>query len=398
MKMMCCFALFCTVLGMLAFTACNNTAAQGGASELKIEASAEAVSTAQATPIANFNPSAKLVGMLVDKSDSQLVQAAAHGFLRTAENLGYPAKLYDVKSDEEAEAALQQAIEDGCAGLLVWADTAQMQVVARKAEAAGIRTIVPYFETQGVSANLAPDPDDFAGEAARIMCERIKEKGKDSGLIVITGAQSYPEIAQAFQSAIAQNYPQYAVESYASATESGVSQYIEQHAALAGVLGLEAGSAKTWNDACNAITKKLKPAATAAASAEPASQSPEPNQDDSYKRTAVIVALDYTQENLKLVQDGAIYALIARPYYDSAAQSMAVLDRLLRVLPTQTEVLLNAPIIRKNGLDKYLFIMSEVEQWFNGQAADEVEASTVPTASPALTATPDVQPSASAGD
>ena len=59
----------------------------------------------------------KLMGMIIQDDGSMSRYMMMHGFLRTVENLGYPAKLYRVKGD--ASAMVQKAVDDGCIGLLV---------------------------------------------------------------------------------------------------------------------------------------------------------------------------------------------------------------------------------------------------------------------------------------
>ena len=326
------------------------------------------------TPNPNFNAAQTPVGMIIANESDLFMRCAQHGFLRTAENLGYPAKLYTAAADELAVQKVDEAIADKVKGLLIWADSAQMTQVIEKAEQAGIIVVVPYSEVEGTSAKavLATEVVDYSTEAARIMCEEII-KTKNSGSIIITGSEFEPQIAEAFTAAVAKNYPQYLVENFQTLAdhsvvdESGlpvdnlsiITQFIQSRADIVGVLALKAGTAKAWSEVSKTVEAQLK-----AATPSPSTQST-PEGTNNNERRPVIIALDYYKENLELVKDGSIYALIARPYYDSAAQSMAVLDRLLRNIATQTQVRINAPIIRKNGIDKYECIVTETMSWFD---------------------------------
>ena len=102
------------------------------------------------------------------------------------------------------------------------------------------------------------------------------------------------------------------------------------------------------------------PTPSATPSPTPSATGPSPTPDQSYRRYANILVLDYTPANVELVRRGVVTGMIARPFYDSAAQSMAVLDNLLRGLPTQTEVRLNTPIIRRDTVATYEGIIEEV--------------------------------------
>ncbi|MEL7604173.1 MAG: hypothetical protein AAGU77_13535, partial [Bacillota bacterium] len=61
-----------------------------------------------------------LLGFIIPDSQDIALCTAMHGFLRTAENLGYPAKLYHAAAGAQSVAAVEQAAADGCKGLLIW--------------------------------------------------------------------------------------------------------------------------------------------------------------------------------------------------------------------------------------------------------------------------------------
>ncbi len=343
------------------------------------ESTAETATNHSRTPDPNFDPSAVLIGLVMDESEGALAKAAEHGFLRTAENLGYPAKLYVAESSEKAAEMVDTAISDGCEGLLIWADTEPMKAAMAKARAAGIITIATYHSVEEgeADANLKVEPMDYAPEAARILCERIKTRDVEKGTIFVTGAEQFPLIMQPFRDKVKSDYPQFDVVAYEGKNDqNSVNAFVLAHPEMVGVLALEQGSGLIWNDACNQVQdailearKTPKPTAESEGDndrddKETPKPTPTPTPDESYKRYANILLLDYTPENLRLVRRGVVTGLIGRPFYDSTAQSVAVLDRLLRGLPTQTDVVLNTPILRKKDIAKYEGIMGEVVEWF----------------------------------
>lgn len=360
----------------------------------------------------NFDPSAYLIGLVIDEDEGIMSKVAAHGFLRTAENLGYPCKLYSAPTSAEAAVLVDQAIEDGCKGLLIWADSQEMIEGATRAKAAGIYTVVPYWPmAEGIAdANLKVDPSDYAPEAARILCETIKKRGATEGTIFVTGADEFQPIVQYFEEKVKNDYPSYQVVAYEGASDqASVNAFVLAHPEIIGVLALEEGSGLIWNNACNDVQAELLAAmatptpasesddGTSAKSSPTATPTPTPTpeptpEDDSYKRYANILLLDYTQENLRLVRRGVVTGLIGRPFYDSTAQSVAVLDRLMRGLPTQTEVMLNTPILRKDNVAKYEGIMEEVTEWFEITPSPTA----TPTPSPSATLAPSTTPEATA--
>lgn len=385
----------------MSITAC--TKQPEGTEEKVATASAtpSAVKSAEPTPVPDFDPSAYLIGMIIasDKYDLY-THAAEHGFLRSAENLGYPAKLYPIDPTGSAEQVVENVMQDGCVGVLVWAEDENMIQIAEQAHDAGLKVIIPYFHTENadVDANLAPDEMDYGLEAARIMCEEILRRGKKEGTIALPTTDEEMDFAQAFELSVQAHYPQFHVERLkGDMDQKQIEAYIAKHEDLAGVMAIPKGTAKQWKDGCRSVQSQLQaqrqavstPSATpsdATSSAKKASASATDTANENYKRSAVIIALDYEKENLEWVRDEVIYAVIARPFYDSTAQSMAVMDRLLRVLPTQTDVILNAPILRKSGVNKYIILRREVETWFEGAPKPEKtpteEPKTTPTATP----------------
>ena len=60
-----------------------------------------------------------LLGFIVEDDGQMPAYMMMHGFLRTAENLGYPAKLYRAAPGAEAQEAVARALEEGCDALLI---------------------------------------------------------------------------------------------------------------------------------------------------------------------------------------------------------------------------------------------------------------------------------------
>ena len=336
------------------------------ASEAPGDAEPETAGIPEKTPQPLNKPT---IGFLVPDDGSLLMRCAMHGFLRTAENLNYPARLYVLSEGRTASELLDLALKDGCSGLLIWAGTAELEQAAKTASAAGIPVVVPYaattLEATGAQAILSPDPDDFCAEALRVMCEETISRGNTEGVIaVVREPGAYQEIFDAFERAAAASYPQFTISEQIltgskEADTDAARAFIKEHAEISGVFSLSAGGATAWYDGEIKAEAELKKEITS---------TPAPvngvKQKDPRTRTPVIMALDYTEENLSLVQNGKIYALIARPFYTSAAQSTMVLDSILHDAEVQQLTRVNAPVIRKKDVEKYAAIVSEVKEWF----------------------------------
>jgi len=301
------------------------------------------------------NTAKPTIAFIITDDGALLTRCAMHGFLRTAENLNYPARLYKAESGASPEELIDKAVADGCSGFVIWADSAEMDSAVKYAKQQGLPVVAAMASGEMDSSVsmadsvLSSDPDDYCAEAVRIMCEAAISRGNKDGTIIIArqeGADQY--IVDAFQKAINESYPAYTltdmpIASSVSETEAAAKEYLkdEDHRKIAGVLALSPGASTAWYNAEIAAEKAY-----------------------SFKISPVIMALDYTEENLSLVSNSKILCLIARPYYTCAAQATMVLDSLLNGSDVQAEIRVNAPIIKRKDVEKYASIVSEVKTWF----------------------------------
>lgn len=300
-------------------------------------------------------PQKQAIGLIVADDGALLTRSAMHGFLRTAENLNSPSRLYTVSSDVTAVDLVNRAISDECAGLVVWVDSQEAANAAKYARMKGL-PVVAAMAAGSVSsysidadAVLYADPQDYCAEAARTMCETAISRGNKEGTIVIAReAGAHQDIVDAFQAAINSSYPQYTltdmpIASSKAETESAAKEYLkdESHRNIVGVFALSPTAATAWYNAELAAEKAYN-----------------------FKINPAIMALDYTDENLSLVSSSKILCLIARPFYTCAAQATMVLDSLLSNCAVQQSIRVNAPIIRRKDIEKYASIVEEVKNWF----------------------------------
>lgn len=311
----------------------------------------EVTATEEEEPSFSLTGAKPTIGMIIADDGSLLMRCGMHGFLRTAENLNYPARLYRYEMGSSPMALVDQAVADGCQGLLVWADTAELAAAAKYASSLGVEVIIPYAdvttEDTGAQAVLSPDPDDYCAEAVRLMCETTISRGNTTGIIVVAReAGAHQDIVDACQRALDAFYPGFALHDMPLAqtqaeSEEAAKKFIKENRNICGILGLSPTSATVWYNGEIAAEK-----------------------EGDFKVTPVIMGLDYTEENISLVSNSKIYCLIARPYYTAAAQAMMVMDSLLHGVIIQENIRVNAPMIRKKDIEKYSAIVSEVKEWF----------------------------------
>ena len=157
-----------------------------------------------------------VVGFVVPDDGSLLMRCAMHGFLRTAESLSYPARLYAFSSGD-GSAEVEQALADGCGALLVWADTPALAAAAKAASEQGVPVVVPFIGVDPTAAGavsvLAAEEMDYCSEAVRIMCETAISRGNTQGVIVVAReAGAHQEIVDAVQNALNTDYPGYTLQ------------------------------------------------------------------------------------------------------------------------------------------------------------------------------------------
>lgn len=156
--------------------------------------------------------SSTLIGFIIPQSKDIAICTAMHGFLRTAENLGYPAKLYRADAGAQSVAAVEQAAADGCKGLLIWDPNGVNAKAIERAAALTLPVVVPYHSVSdtGVTANVVADLMGYTEEIALGLAERMVERECKAGKILVYGRE--PQAAyEMFKESIASYYPQFNV-------------------------------------------------------------------------------------------------------------------------------------------------------------------------------------------
>lgn len=352
---------------MLSFVACADKPADTAIEEQTAEAAA-----AEMHELAS---GMRLIGFVIDDDGSMGAYMMMHGFLRTAENLGYPAKLYRITSD--ASSAVAEAKEDGCAGLLIPGNYA---AAIAEATQAGMHVVSPYYacETDNAHVNVIADTSEYIEELARGIAERMTERSLKSGRILVYGYDPSVCFAE-FDNAIQEYYPQFRTVTFARTPGSGdeaaideLADYILNNRDIKGLYACDTDSAsiavKARSKAISLFKEmeeeeegddKPTPTPSLAPSADP---TPNPGLLKQISITAFGCGL--SDENLALFNDNDIYALCIEPYYETAATAAMMLDRLLLGEGTAETVTVNRPIAYADTIDKYLAIYNEVKELF----------------------------------
>ena len=327
--------------------------------------------------IAEVSPTGvRLMGFVIEDDGSMGSYMMMHGFLRTAENLGYPAKLYRITSDPSA--AVAEAKADGCAGLLI---PGNYTTAIADAAQAGIFVVSPYYacQTDSVNVNVIADTSEYIEELARGIAERMTERSLKSGRILVYGYD--PSVCYTeFDKAIEEYYPQFQTVTFVRTPGSGDDAAIEELAnyllANRDIKGMYACDTDSASIAVKARSKAIalfkemekekddddaKPTPTPAL--DPTA-GPTPNPGLLKQISITAFGCGLSDENLALFNDNDIYALCIEPYYETAATATMMLDRLLLGEETAETIIVNRPIAYADTISKYLAIYNEVKELF----------------------------------
>lgn len=352
---------------LFVFTACADKP-----TEVSVEEQPE--DTAEAKIIEASSAGMRLMGLVIEDDGSMGAYMMMHGFLRTAENLGYPAKLYRIDSDPSS--AVAEAKADGCAGLLI---PGNYTTAIADAAQAGIYVVSPYqaCETDSVNVNVIADSSEYIEELARGIAERMTERSLKSGRILVYGYD--PSVCYAeFDRAIDEYYPQFQTVTFVRTPGSGdqaaideLANYILNNRDIKGMYACDTDSAsiavKARSKAISLFKEMEKEDADAKPTPTPSlapSADPTPNPGLLKQISITAFGCGLSDENLALFNDNDIYALCIEPYYETAATATMMLDRLLLGEETAETVTVNRPIAYADTITKYLAIYNEVKELF----------------------------------
>ncbi len=334
---------------------------------LATESSEPATFTYAMSNIANTAPSFAEDSLTTTAANTVVYQNSS--MLHAFDTLGTDIEIYQTppNSDWGAPSGISCTDNTG-AGVMVSENVAKTEIP--KLVAAGCK-VVAQGDAPGADISLYTDAADYSAEAARAMGEELIARNLRGGVLVM--AQAADQAAEAFADSFSERYPQYSV--HVQAVPLSEAERAEMIPELAGVYCMIPDAASTWVTTKDAVAKELTPSPTPRTSTPRPSPTPEGAEPTPVPTLAphvaagniVIIATDYTAQNLELLADDDIFAIAARPYFDAAAQGMLLLDRLLRGVQAAEKLRLNVPIIKKANIAKYQSIVDEALAWMGGE-------------------------------
>jgi ribose transport system substrate-binding protein len=305
---------------------------------------------------AEFDPADYPLAIAIGVMNHPVHRIVQLGFLKAAEELGYPAEVIGTEGGDQNEvyAAIDVAVATGTKGIMVWAGDATVFPTLLKMEAAGVAAGIAHFKfdppPRGLTFNLACDPVEYGKESALMIAEAIK--GKRGTIAVTQNTKNITEnaAAESFIATIESlNLPGVTVlkpelegADIAEATNINAA-IIQKNPNLIAAFGTTGNSPVTWADAAAKAGKK-------------------PGE-------IAIIGMDYTEANLAKLARNEVLAIVAQPLYDEARVTAQLFDEYFRTgsVPAWTD--LEAPLVYNGGEgvhspDYYTSILEEVKTWF----------------------------------
>ena len=317
-----------------------------------------------------------LLGLVIDDDGSDGAYMTMHGFLHTAQNLGYAAKLYRAKAGASALAAVAEAAADGVDALMVSSPAGANDAAVSEAANLGMYVVVPYDKcnADGLDCNVVADDVDYYDELARGLAERMTERSLKSGRILVYGRET--ETCRAmFEASIAANYPQYDVVAFqrtaadAQGAVDELAQFLLFNRDIKGVYVIDADSSAIAVDARAQAQKLFRTNGAPTPSPTPEAVAPgatvyTPNPALLTQISVTVFCNGLSEDNYGLFEDNDIFALCIEPYYEAAAQGTMTLDGLLRGENPAGVVKVNRPLVYAQTAEKYKAVYDQMREMF----------------------------------
>ncbi len=346
-------SLIAVMILTLSLTACASKAEPTKAVEQPaVEASnaPEKPAEAAAEPTqAAYDPSTKTLGFVVWNKNHPVVQIMEAGFLDEGKKLGYKAELFASEQANLADAIAlgETAIANKADGLVIYLLDEGIKPLIKKASDAGIPVVTGHTSIEnpddwpGVKAWAAADPLKYAEETAAAIGEKVGGKGT---VAVTQGSFNLLEnnVYKAFYDYMGKNYPEIKVldaqeEGFDPAVAvSKATAIIQGNPDLVGAFSTTGGGALAWSQAA----------------------------EQAGKEGLIIIAMDYSEQNLDLVKSGKVYGIVAQPIFEEHAFCVDLLDKILRGEEYEYANLMPSPLVTKDNVDEYYAKIDIVKKAF----------------------------------
>ncbi|MEL7608219.1 MAG: hypothetical protein AAGU74_01780 [Bacillota bacterium] len=359
-----------------------------GASPSKGPSSSEEPAATPGTGL-SLDPSAGLLGMIVEDDGKLSTYMQMHGFLRTAENLGYAARVFRYQGSAGAADAYKQASDAGCTALLFYDPLSKGAEAIGQAVQSGKIVAVSYYAcaVEGVNINVVADSTAYLEEMARGIAERMSERKLKTGRILVYGFET-ADANEGFSKALLAYYPQYTSVAFTRTSQEEqaavdeLAAFILENRDIKGMFCVDdtstsvavkarskAQSLFKGASATPSPKATVKPTPTPSSAGTPSvSVAPSTTPIPEALLAQILITMFGTginKTNIELMKANDVYGLVLEPHYESAAQCTLMMDALMRGESVAKTTVLNIPIVRQDTMDKYVAVYEQVQDLFD---------------------------------
>lgn len=307
---------------------------------------AGSVSVGDSTDAPSFNPKLKKLAIALILKEHPTYRVVRAGFLNKIQQLGYQAEVVGI-TDTDENAFRQTCLSvrhSGVDGLVMWYP---LPDVIRELSKAGIAVVCPHSispdgERYGLRASIASNPELIAENVADFFAEKFSDR---SGVIAVSQSEDTEQessVIRALISRMKELCPQIEVRTGLYFTNNSpknvafLADFIRATPDLLGAYTTAGDTVLAWADA----------------------------KKDAAREDMVIVGTDYTDGTLERIENGDVDAFVAQPLYEEAQMSVHALDEILRGNDFPYLTTLDAPLVTRQNVDRYVRLLQDVNNWY----------------------------------
>lgn len=302
------------------------------------------VTRGASTAAPSFDPAQKKLALMLHLKNHPSLRIVRAGFLNKVQQMGYQAEVIGIEGDDPKEyfSVLNTLCDEQVDGVISWlAEPGAFDRFTRRGiPVVSLHGAIREAQACGAQARISGDPAKIAKTVAAYFARTLKNRS--GALAVSQSGDNVLEstITQAFIEQMREKCPNITVRHDFDFVDQHctpmLTEYIRKTPELVGAFTTAGFACVNW-----AAAKK------AAGRSE-----------------LLLVGTDYSDESIRLVETGEVGAFIAQPLYEEGQMGVAALDAILRGNAFPAFCALDAPLVTREGLEKYRRLLQDVKNWY----------------------------------
>lgn len=296
------------------------------------------------TAAPKFNPAQKKLVIMLYLKNHPSLRIVRAGFLDMIQQMGYQAEVAGIESDDYNEyfRAMRELANEKIDGLISWlAEPGAFDCFTQRGiPVVTLHGVTREMEGFGEQARIAEDPAKIAAEVAQFFTARLRDR---AGVLAVSQSSDNMLESSITRELIAQmreKCPNVTVRNEFDFVQTDrtdmLTEYIRNMPDLVGAFTTAGFSCVNWAAAIRASGRK----------------------------DLVLVGTDYSDESIRLVEQGELDAFVAQPLYEEGQMGVVAMDAILRGNQFPCFRSLDAPLVTRENLEKYRRLLQEVNNWY----------------------------------